>query len=103
MSKRWKYLLCGAAALVLLLILWRTGAVSALLIALGLIGSAAFGPDRRETDKRVDEMRKTIDTAEELKKTHEDEVKRIEKDTDSADITDLIRGANQRERDRSKP
>jgi hypothetical protein len=103
MSRNWKIAICGAAALVILLILWRTGAVTSVLVALGLIGSAMYTRESRETDSRVEEMQTTIGHARILKKEHSEEVKRIEKDVAGADIDSLIRRANQRERDRPKP
>lgn len=100
--KRWQWI--GIGVLVALVIaLWLSGRVEGLALALsgaGLVAASKLGEGRRKTDKASEETRKTIERLGELRKRHEEEVKRIEEAHKHCTVDDSISRANERERRR---
>lgn len=98
--RRWLYF---GATIILGLALYASGAIEGL--ALALIGVTSAGASkliatRKETDKILDGMKETSKKYEESKEVYREEVERIEKDVDRADVADLLATANDRERRR---
>ena len=86
-----------------------SGHLEALLLwVVALVGSGSKGKEkevekRREvTDTFIGEVESTIEEIEKIEDAYEQEVTRIEDAGNSADITDIINSANERERRRNK-
>ena len=86
-----------------------TGHLEALLLwVVALVGSGSKGKEkevekRREvTDTFIGEVESTIEEIEKIEDAYEQEVTQIEDAGNSADITDIINSANERERRRNK-
>lgn len=98
--KKWLYF---GAAIILGLALYASGAIEGLALALLGVGSAGASKliaTRKETDKILDGMKRTTEKYDESKEVYSEEVERIEKSVDRADIADLLATANERERKR---
>jgi septal ring factor EnvC (AmiA/AmiB activator) len=86
-----------------------SGHLEALLLwVVALVGSGSKGKEkevekRREvTDTFIGEVESTIEEIEKIEDAYEQEVTQIEDAGNSADITDIINSANERERRRNK-
>ena len=86
-----------------------TGHLEALLLwVVALVGSGSKGKEkevekRREvTDTFIGEVESTIEEIEKIEDAYEQEVTQIEDAGNSADITDIINSANERERRRNQ-
>ena len=86
-----------------------SGHLEALLLwVVALVGSGSKGKEkevekRREvTDTFIGEVQSTIEEIEKIEDAYEQEVTQIEDAGNSADITDIINSANERERRRNK-
>ncbi|MDI9369897.1 MAG: hypothetical protein QM446_03110 [Synergistota bacterium] len=100
--KKWQW-----AALAVLVgavfVLWRSGYLEGLLLALaagGLGAAHKLGEGRRRTDKASEEARRTITRLEDLRRQHEEEVQRIEEAHKHRTVDDVISRANERDRKR---
>ena len=101
--KKWQWIGIGVLT-VCLIVLWLSGRVAGLMLALSGAGlGAAFklGEGVRKTDKASEETRRTITKLEDLRKQHEEEVHRIEEDSKHRAVDSLIAAANERERKRN--
>ena len=86
-----------------------SGHLEALLLwVVAIVGSGSKGKEkeiekRREvTDTFIGEVESTIEEIEKIEDAYDQEVTRIEDAGNSADITDIINSANERERRRNK-
>ena len=101
--KKWVYF---GAAIIAGLVLYASGAIEGLALALLGVGSAGASKlisTRRETDKILDGMKETSKKYDESKEAYREEVERIEKDVDRDPVADLLAAANERERKRNSP
>ena len=98
--KKWLYF---GAAIIFGLVLYASGAIEGLALALLGVGSAGASKlisTRKETDKILDGMKETTKKYDESKEAYREEVERIEKDVADAGDLDLVANANERERRR---
>lgn len=98
--KKWLYF---GAAIILGLVLYASGAIEGLALALLGVGSAGASrliATRRETDKILDGMKETTKKYDESKEAYREEVERIEKSVADTGDLDLVANANKRERRR---
>ena len=86
-----------------------SGHLEALLLwVVALVGSGSKGKEkevekqRQVTDTFIGEVESTIEEIEKIEDAYEQEVTQIEDAGNSADITDIINSANERERRRNK-
>ena len=98
--KKWVYF---GAAIIAGLVLYASGAIEGL--ALALLGVTSAGASkiiatRKETDKILDGMKETTKKYDDLKSDYREEVERIEKSVADAGDLDLVANANERERRR---
>ena len=99
--KKWVYF---GAAIIAGLVLYASGAIEGLALALLGVGSAGASrliATRRETDKILDGMKETTKKYDESKEAYREEVERIEKSVADAGDHDLLAAANERERKRA--
>ena len=98
--KKWVYF---GAAIIAGLVLYASGAIEGLALALLGVGSAGASKiiaTRRDTERVLDEMKETTKKYDESKEAYKEEVERIEKSVADAGDTDLVANANDRERRR---
>lgn len=99
--KKWVYF---GAAIIAGLVLYASGAIEGLALALLGVGSAGASKlisTRKETDKILDGMKETTKKYDGLKESYREEVERIEKSVADAGGHDLLAAANERERKRA--
>ena len=98
--KKWLYF---GAAIILGLVLYASGAIEGLALALLGVGSAGASKiiaTRKETERVLDGMKETSKKYDGLKESYREEVERIEKSVADAGDRDLLAAANKRERRR---
>lgn len=98
--KKWVYF---GAAIILGLVLYASGAIEGLALALLGVGSAGASKlisTRRETERVLDGMKETTKKYDESREAYREEVDRIEKSVADAGDLDLVANANKRERRR---
>jgi len=98
--KKWVYF---GAVIILGLVLYASGAIEGL--ALALLGVTSAGASkliatRKETERVLDGMKETSKKYDESKEAYREEVERIEKSVADAGDRDLLAAANERERRR---
>lgn len=101
--KKWLWIGLGVLT-VCLIALCVSGRFEGLMLALsgaGLVAASKLAAGRRETDIASEEMRKTIEKLNDLRKQHEEEVQRIEEAHKHRTVDDVISRANERERKRN--
>lgn len=104
--RKWLYF---GTAIILGLALYASGAIEGL--GLALLGVTSAGASRlisarKETERVLDETKRTIEKYDDLKNDYGKEVERIEKSVADTGDRDLVANANERERKRpnkSKP
>ena len=98
--RKWVWI---GAAIILGLVLYASGAIEGLALALLGVGSAGASKiiaTRKETDKILDGMKRTTEKYDDLKSAYGKEVESIEKSVADTGDRDLVYGANERERRR---
>jgi len=99
-----KWLAIGALLTALLILLFWSGILGGETLALlGVLaaGGAKLTSARKKTDKRLDETKKTIESAKDLSTRTDEEVKMAYEKISGMDIDSLIDAANKRERERN--
>jgi hypothetical protein len=89
--------------IILGLVLYASGAIEGLALALLGVGSAGASKiiaTRKETERVLDGMKETMKKYDDLKSDYEKEVESIEKSVADAGDLDLVANANDRERRR---
>lgn len=105
-----KWTLAAGIALVILGLLWASGSLEGPLLTLaGLVGAGAgvaakkYSEAKRDTDILLEEVEDVLGDIGRKRHEHGEEVERIEKeDYNDTPIGDLIDGANERERRRTR-
>jgi len=98
-----KWLAIGALLTALLILLFWSGILGGETLALlGVLaaGGAKLTSARKKTDKRLDETKKTIESAKDLSTRTDEEVKETHEKAADSSLADLIDIANERERRR---
>lgn len=98
--RKWVYF---GAAIIAGLVLYASGAIEGLALALLGVGSAGASKliaTRKETERVLDGMKETTKKYDDLKSDYEKEVESIEKSVSDAGDLDLVANANKRERRR---
>jgi len=102
--RKWKRLAAiGVLLTALLILLFWSGILGGETLALlGVLaaGGAKLTSARKKTDKRLDETKKTIESAKDLSTRTDEEVKMAYEKISGMDLADLIDIANERERRR---
>ena len=98
-----KWLAIGGLLTALLILLFWSGILGGETLALlGVLaaGGAKLTSARKKTDKRLDETKKTIESAKDLSTRTDEEVKETHEKAADSSLADLIDIANERERRR---
>ena len=102
--RKWKRLAAiGVLLTALLILLFWSGILGGETLALlGVLaaGGAKLTSARKKTDKRLDETKKTIESAKDLSTRTDEEVKETHEKAADSSLADLIDIANERERRR---
>jgi hypothetical protein len=99
--RKWVWI---GAAIILGLVLYASGAIEGLALALLGVGSAGASKiiaTRKETERVLDGMKETSKKYDESKEAYREEVESIEKSVSDTGDRDLVANANNRERRRA--